>query len=170
MNEILIIPHPTLRKKSLPLDKVEKEDVKLSEKMMTIMKEAPGVGLAAPQLGELKSIITIKFKDHKLEKDISYPLFNPEITWRSKNEVLMEEGCLSIPKQFVEIKRSEKIRVKYINASNRVIEKEADGYEARIIQHEVDHLYGKLFIDYLTPLKRNIITRRVKKLKKIGEI
>mgnify|MGYP006111351867 CR=1 FL=1 len=168
MNEILIIPNLLLRKKSLPIKKVTSDDIKLSRRMTKIMNEAPGIGLAAPQIGELKRIITINI--YQEEKNISYTLFNPEITWFSKDEILMEEGCLSIPRQFAEIKRPEEIKVKYIDEKNKIVEKKLNGNESRVIQHEIDHLNGKLFIDYLSSLKRNIIIKKVKKLKKIGDI
>ena len=132
------------------------------------MNDAPGIGLAAPQIGELKRIITINI--YQEEKNIAYTLFNPEITWFSKDEIVMEEGCLSIPRQFAEIKRPEKIKIKYINENNKTVEKKLNGNESRVIQHEIDHLDGKLFIDYLSSLKRNIIIKKVKKLKKIGDI
>ena len=168
MNEILIIPNLLLRKKSLPIKKVTSDDIKLSRRMTKIMNEAPGIGLAAPQIGELKRIITINI--YQEEKNSSYTLFNPEITWFSKDEILMEEGCLSIPRQFAEIKRPEEIKVKYIDEKNKIGEKKLNGKESRVIQHEIDHLNGKLFIDYLSSLKRNIIIKKVKKLKKIGDI
>ena len=82
----------------------------------------------------------------------------------------MEEGCLSLPKQYAEIERSESILVQYINEKNEIIEEEKNGFEARVLQHEIDHLNGKLFVDYLSSLKRNILIKRVQKLKKMGEI
>ena len=104
------------------------------------------------------------------EKNLSYTLFNPEIISYSKKKVILEEGCLSIPRQFAEIERPEKIHFKYLNEKNMTVEKEAVGSESRVIQHEIDHLEGKLFIDYLSSLKRNIIIKKVQKLKKLGEI
>ena len=134
------------------------------------MNNAPGIGLAAPQIGILKKIITINIKETENEKKINYALFNPEIISYSKKKVLIEEGCLSIPEHFAEIERPEKIHFKYFNESNELIEKEAIGNESRVIQHEIDHLNGKLFIDYLSSLKRNIIIKKIKKLKKLGQI
>ena len=173
MKEILVIPNPLLRKKSSFLKDIKKEDVDLSNEMIISMNEAPGVGLAAPQLGILKRIITINVggankdeNENNENVDNSYALFNPEILWFSKNKVLMEEGCLSIPKQFSDIERPEKIHVKYKDVNNNQIEKEVEGFESRVIQHEIDHLDGKLFIDYLSPLKRKMIINKVKKLNK----
>ncbi len=170
MNDILIIPNSVLRQKSLPLKNITKKDIDLSLKMMKIMNNAPGIGLAAPQIGILKKIITINIKETENEKKINYALFNPEIISYSKKKVLIEEGCLSIPEHFAEIERPEKIHFKYFNESNELIEKEAIGNESRVIQHEIDHLNGKLFIDYLSSLKRNIIIKKIKKLKKLGQI
>ena len=170
MSNILIVPNTLLRKKACPIKNVGKEEILLSKNMIKIMNAAPGVGLAATQLGELKRIIVINIQDPEIKKDNSYALFNPQIIWRSKNTVIMEEGCLSVPKQFAEIERPEKIKFKFLNNLNKEQEKEAAGFEARVVQHEVDHLDGKLFLDYLSNLKRNIIIKKVKKLKKMGEI
>lgn len=170
MSQILIIPNTILRNKSNPIKEVSDNEIILSKKMRKIMNDAPGVGLAAPQLGILKRIITINVKESSDEKNLSYTLFNPEIISYSKKKVILEEGCLSIPRQFAEIERPEKIHFKYLNEKNMTVEKEAVGSESRVIQHEIDHLEGKLFIDYLSSLKRNIIIKKVQKLKKLGEI
>ena len=170
MSEIIIVPHPLLRQKSKPLKKVTKEDVELSKNMTNIMKKAPGVGLAANQIGILKQIITVHIQDKEQEIEKIYALFNPKIVNVSKQLVVMEEGCLSLPKQFANIERPQSITVSYLNESNKVVEEKKEGLEARILQHEIDHLYGKLFVDYLSSLKRNIFIKKVKKLKKMGEI
>ena len=167
MSAILVIPNPLLRKKSVPINIITKNEIDISKKIMKIMNGAPGIGLAAPQIGILKRIITINIRESENEKSLNYSLFNPEIISYSKNMVMMEEGCLSVPKQFAEIERPEKIYFKYVNEKNIKIEKEATGSESRVIQHEIDHLEGKLFIDYLSSLKRNIILKKIKKLKKI---
>jgi len=138
--------------------------------MIEAMKKAPGVGLAANQIGILKKIVTIGILDEKKNKEISYSLFNPIITFYSKEKIIMEEGCLSLPKQFADIKRPAFIKIEYTDENNKIIRQTKEGYEARILQHEIDHLYGKLFVDYLSSLKRNIIIKRVKKLSKMGEI
>ena len=170
MSEILIVPHPLLRQKSKPLKKVTKEDIELSRNMTKIMNEAPGVGLAANQIGILKQIITVHIQDKEKEIEKIYALFNPRIINSSKELVVMEEGCLSLPKQFANIERPQSITVSYLNESNKVVEEKKEGLEARILQHEIDHLYGKLFVDYLSSLKRNIFIKIVIKLKKMGEI
>jgi len=170
MNKILLVPHTLLRQKSKKLNKVCKEDINLSKKMIKIMINAPGVGLAANQVGILKQIIVIHIKDEEKKIDKIYTLFNPTIINSSKETVIMEEGCLSLPKQFADIERSKSIIVRYTNEDNNIIEEKKDGMEARILQHEIDHLSGKLFIDFLSSLKRNMLIKKVQKLKKMGEI
>ena len=170
MSEILIVPHPLLRQKSKPLKKVTKEDVELSKNMTNIMKKAPGVGLAANQIGILKQIITVHIQDKEKEIEKIYALFNPRIVNASKELIVMEEGCLSLPKQFANIERPQSVTVSYLNESNKAVEEKKEGLEARILQHEIDHLSGKLFVDYLSPLKRNKLIKKVQKLKKMGEI
>ena len=120
MKDILIIPNPLLREKSIAVKDINNEALKLSKKLIKIMNTAPGVGLAAPQIGVMKRIIAINVKELEQEKKISYILFNPEITWYSKEKVKMEEGCLSIPGQFAEIERPEKIFFKYIDEKNNL--------------------------------------------------
>ena len=170
MKKILYVPHPILRQKSLYLNNIEQEDFLLAEEMMEIMMKAPGVGLAANQIGVLKKIITVNIQDKEQNLDKKYILFNPKIISFSKETVVMEEGCLSLPKQFAEIERSQSITLRYINEDNKIVEGKKDGLEARILQHEIDHLSGKLFVDYLSSLKRNILFKKVQKLKKMGEI
>jgi peptide deformylase len=170
MSEVLIVPHPLLRQASKALNKVTKDDVKLSKKMIKIMKKAPGVGLAANQIGVLKKIVTVHIQDKEKETDKVYALFNPIIMNSSKETIVLEEGCLSLPKQFADIERPQSITLRYMNENNKIIEEKKDGIEARILQHEIDHLSGKLFVDYLSSLKRNILIKKVQKLKKMGEI
>ena len=170
MSEILLVPHPLLRQKSKALNAITKEDINLSKRMIKIMKKAPGVGLAANQIGILKQIVTVHIEDKEKEIEKIYTLFNPVIKKYSKEKVVMEEGCLSLPKQFADIERPQSVIVRYINERNKIIEENKDGLEARILQHEIDHLSGKLFIDYLSSLKRNLLIKKVEKLKKKGEI
>ena len=170
MKKILYVPHPILRQKSLDLKSIENEDFLLAEEMMDIMIRAPGVGLAANQIGVLKKIVTINIQDKEKNLDNKYVLFNPKIISSSKETVIMEEGCLSIPGQFADIERPKEIIVKYTNEKKKLVKKRIDGVEARVLQHEIDHLSGKLFVDYLSSLKRNIMIKKVKKLLKSGEI
>ena len=170
MNKILLAPHPKLRQKSESIDRVTEKEINIAKEMEKIMKAAPGVGLAANQIGILKKIVTVHFYDKEKNIDKTYSLFNPKINFYSKETVIMEEGCLSLPKQFAEIERPQSIEIQYINEKNEVIEAKKDGYEARVLQHEIDHLSGKLFVDYLSPLKRNFLIKKVTKMKKMGEI
>ncbi len=170
MNEILLVPNPLLRQMSEKLKRVTKEDIQLSKRMIKIMKKAPGVGLAANQIGVLKQIVVVNIQDKKTAIEKTYALFNPFIKTYSKKKVIMEEGCLSLPQQFADIERPESVTLCYTNEKNKIIEEKKDGQEARIIQHEIDHLSGKLFVDYLSSLKRNILIKKVTKLKKMGEI
>ena len=170
MKKILYVPHPILRQKSLYLNSIEKEDILLAEEMMDIMMRAPGVGLAANQIGVLKKIVTINIQDKEKNLDNKYVLFNPKIISSSNETVIMEEGCLSIPEQFADIERPKEIIVEYTSEKKKLVKKKIIGVEARVLQHEIDHLSGKLFVDYLSSLKRNIIIKKVKKLVKNGEI
>ncbi|MBS56786.1 MAG: peptide deformylase [Rickettsiales bacterium] len=170
MKKILYVPHPVLRKKSLNLKNIEKEDLIIANEMMEIMINAPGVGLAANQIGVLKKIVTINIQDEENKIDKKYILFNPKIISYSKDTEIMEEGCLSLPKQYAKIERPKKINLEYLSDKKKLIKREVSGIEARVLQHEIDHLSGKLFIDYLSSLKRNIILKKVKKLIKNGEV
>ena len=170
MKKILYVPHPILREKSLDLKNIEKKDLLLAEEMMDIMIRAPGVGLAANQIGVLKKIVTINIQDKEKNLDNKYVLFNPKIIFSSKETVIMEEGCLSIPEQFADIERPKEIIVEYTSEKKKLVKKRIDGVEARVLQHEIDHLSGKLFVDYLSSLKRNIMIKKVKILLKSGEI
>ena len=170
MEKILFVSHPKLRQYAQTIDKVTEKEIFISKKMIETMKRAPGVGLAANQIGILQKIITVNIQDHEKETEKVYALFNPSIKSYSTETVVMEEGCLSFPKQFIEIERPASIEIEYTNEKNKIIKGEKNGYEARVLQHEVDHLSGKLFVDYLSSLKRNMIIKRVQKLKKMGEI
>ena len=163
--KILLVPNSILRKKAKKLNKITKEEIRIANQMMDTMIKAPGVGLAANQVGILKQIITINFEDKENDKRANYILFNPSIIEYSTDTIIMEEGCLSLPEQFADVERPKQIILEYIDENEKTIKKEIDGYEARILQHEIDHLSGKLFIDYLSSLKRNILIKKVKKLK-----
>ena len=169
MRKILLIPHPTLRKKAEEIKEIKEEDFLIAKEMIEIMNRAPGVGLAATQIGILKKIITVNIQDEKKNIKKQYILFNPRIISYSKKTNIMEEGCLSIPEQFAEIERSEEVTIEYINEKKKIVKKRVKGIESRVLQHEIDHLSGKLFIDYLSSLKKNIIIRKVKKLAKLRE-
>jgi len=165
--EILLVPNPILRQKAKKLKSISREDIKIANHMMEAMLKAPGVGLAANQVGILKQIVTINFEDKENNKKINYILFNPSIIQYSKDTSLMEEGCLSLPDQYADVERPKEIILEYMDEKEKVIKKQIDGYEARILQHEIDHLSGKLFVDYLSSLKRNMLIKKVKKIQKI---
>ena len=163
--EIVIEPDPILRKKSESLEKVDDELRSLLDDMLETMYTAPGIGLAAVQVGILKRLIVI---DISKEKDKKNPLFliNPEIISRSKNTSIHEEGCLSLPGHYAEIERPAECHIKYIDYTGKQKEIEANGLLSTCIQHEVDHLNGILFIDYLSKLKKDMILKKLVKNKK----
>ena len=170
MEKILLVPHPKLRQHAKTIKKITENEIIISKKMIEIMKRAPGVGLSANQIGILQKIITVNIQDYEKETEKVYALFNPSIKSYSEETVVMEEGCLSFPKQFIEIERPTSIEIEYTDEKNEIIKEEKKGYEARVLQHEIDHLSGRLFVDYLSSLKRNMIIKRVQKLKKMGDI
>ena len=165
MRKILIEPDPILRQKSKPLENVNDETRKLMDEMLETMYQAPGIGLAAVQIGILKKIVVI---DVSKEKEKKNPLFlvNPEILNRSKETSIYEEGCLSLPGQFAEIERPSECLLKYIDYHGKEKQLKADGLLATCIQHEVDHLNGILFVDYLSKLKKDMIVKKLLKYKK----
>ena len=166
MDKLVYVPNPLLRQKADKIKSVGNDEIKIAKKMMQIMLEAPGVGLAANQIGILKQIVTIFFIDQETKEQIQYTLFNPNIISYSQEKIIMEEGCLSLPEQFAEIERPQNIEVEYLDENNKLIKKEVSGVESRILQHEIDHLSGKLFVDYLSSLKRNIMIKKVQKFLK----
>ena len=163
--KILIEPDPILRKKCEPLEKVNDETRKLMDEMLETMYEAPGIGLAAVQIGILKKLIVIDISKGEEKKN---PLFlvNPKIVHQSKETSIYEEGCLSLPGQFAEIERPAKCIVNYIDYNGKENELKANGLLATCVQHEIDHLNGILFIDYLSKLKKDMIIKKLVKHKK----
>ena len=163
--KILSIPDPLLRKVSEPVLKVDTEVKKLMDDMLETMYAAPGIGLAAVQIGILKRAIVI---DLSKEDGKRNPLFlvNPEITFKSKELTTYEEGCLSIPNQFAEVKRSSECKINFLDYNGNKDELHAQGLLATCIQHEIDHLNGILFIDHLSKLKKDLILKKTKKQKK----
>ena len=160
--EIREYPDPILRRNCTPVDNIDDEILSLIDKMIETMLAAPGVGLAAPQIGVSRRIIVV---DMSL-KDINMPplaLINPEIS-ESENKMITEEGCLSIPEIFGEIQRSEKTEVKGLNRDGKEIVIEAEGFLARVFQHEIDHINGFLFWDRMSKIKRDFFQRKFKKM------
>ena len=165
LRKILTEPDSFLRKKCEPLEKVDVDTKKLMDDMLETMYAAPGIGLAAVQIGILKRVVVIDVS--KVEEERK-PLFlvNPEIIHQSKNTSIYEEGCLSLPGQFAEIERPAECIVKYIDYNGKEKELKSDGLLATCIQHEVDNLNGILFIDYLSKLKKDMIIKKLVKQKK----
>ena len=163
--KIIIEPDAILRKTSETLEKVDNEPRGLMDDMLETMYAAPGIGLAAVQIGVLKRLIVI---DISREKEKKNPLFliNPEIIYKSKNTSVYEEGCLSLPGYFAEIERPAECKIKYIGYDGKKKNMTANGLLATCIQHEVDHLNGKLFIDHLSKLKKDMIIKKLVKHKK----
>ncbi len=163
--KILTIPDPILREISQPVKKVDQDIKNLMDEMLETMYDAPGIGLAAVQIGILKRVIVM---DLSKEKEKKKPIFivNPEIISKSDDLVSYEEGCLSIPNQFAEIERPNSCKIKYLDYDGKQNELKAEGLLATCIQHEIDHINGILFIDYLSKLKKDLIIKKVKKQKK----
>ena len=161
--EILTIPDPVLRQKSAPVEAITDDTRRFMDRLLQTMYDAPGIGLAAIQVGEPRRIVTI---DVAREEEPRTPLFlvNPEIVWSSEDErSTYEEGCLSIPDYYAEVERPAKVRVRYVDYDGKVQEQQAEGLLATCIQHEIDHLNGVLFIDYLSKLKRDLVVRKFTK-------
>ncbi len=162
---ILIEPDLILRKKSQKLEKVDDELRKLMDDMLETMYDAPGIGLAAVQVGILKRLIVIDISKEEQKKNPIF-LVNPLITYKSENTSVHEEGCLSLPGHFAEIERPSNCHVDYIDYNGKKKTLKASGLLSTCIQHEIDHLNGILFIDYLSKLKKNMIIKKLLKQKK----
>ena len=168
IRNIIIEPDPILRKKSTTLETIDDSTRKLLDVMLQTMYNAPGIGLAAVQIGILKRIVVIDVSKKEEEKK---PLFliNPEIKFKSKKTSFYEEGCLSLPGYFAEIERPAECNVEFIDYYGKKRELKADGLLSTCIQHEIDHLNGVLFIDYLSKLKKSMIIKKLSKQKKALE-
>jgi peptide deformylase len=161
---ILIHPDPRLKKQCEPVAEITDDLRRLADDMLETMYGAPGVGLAAPQVGVLKRLIVMDcIKDGPPEP---MALFNPEVIWASEDQAVYEEGCLSIPDQYADVQRPAEVVVRWLDVKGETQERQFAGLWATCVQHEIDHLEGKLFIDYLGPLKRQMITRKMEKLKR----
>lgn len=168
IRDIIILPDKQLRLVSTPVEKVTAEVRKLAEDMLETMYDAPGIGLAAIQVGIPQRLITMDLA--KKEGPPNPRVFiNPEITWSSEELSVYEEGCLSIPEYYEEVERPAKVRVRFTDLDGKVHEEEADGLYATCIQHEIDHLNGVLFVDYLSKLKRDRVLKKFTKIAKRAE-
>jgi peptide deformylase len=163
---ILIHPDPRLKKVCTPVTSVSLELNKLVEDMLETMYNATGIGLAAPQIGVSKRLIVMDCIKNNEGAPNPMVLFNPEVTWSSEELSTYDEGCLSIPDQYAKINRPAEVRVRWLGIDGQSHEEKFAGIWATCVQHEIDHLNGKLFIDYLGPLKRQMITRKMEKLKR----
>jgi len=167
IRKILTEPDPFLREKSQIVEKVDDNIRTLMDDMLGTMYAAPGIGLAAIQIGVPKRVIVIDLS--KDEKKTPLYFVNPEIILKSNNNATYEEGCLSVPGQFVEVDRPDRCHVHYLDYNGQQKQLKAEGLLATCIQHEIDHLEGILFIDYLSKFKKNYIVKKLSKQKKTLE-
>ena len=163
---ILIHPDPRLKTVADPVAAVDDDVRRLADDMLQTMYEAPGIGLAAPQVGILKRMLVMDCVKEEDAPPRPMVLINPEVTWSSEAKNVYEEGCLSIPDQYAEVERPAEVKVRWMTLDGKEEEEQFDGLWATCVQHEIDHLNGMLFIDYLKPLKRQMITRKMQKLKR----
>jgi len=163
---ILIHPDPRLKKLCEFVSQITPELGQLAEDMLQTMYDAPGVGLAAPQVGVTRRLLVMDCVKDPDKAPRPMVLFNPVVTWASEDLATYEEGCLSIPDQYAEVERPAQVRVRWLGLDGIEQEEQFEGLWATCVQHEIDHLNGKLFIDYLGPLKRQMITRKMEKLKR----
>ena len=167
LKSIVLHPDPRLKKVCAPISGgIPPELGKLAEDMLETMYEAPGIGLAAPQIGVLQRLFVMDCVKDDQTAAKPMVLINPEITWTSDDLSSYEEGCLSIPDHYAEVTRPASVRMRWLGLDNQTHEEEFTGLWATCAQHELDHLNGKLFIDYLGPIKRQLITRKMEKLKR----
>lgn len=168
---ILIAPNPVLKKKAAPVEKVDDKIRALMDDMLETMYDAPGVGLAAPQIGVSKRILVIDIGHRDPEGPKKDPIFmaNPEIIWVSDDDASYEEGCLSVPDHYGQVVRPAAVKIRYLDRDNESRVLDAEGFLATVAQHEIDHLDGILFIDHLSNLKRNMILRKLIKSQKTSD-
>ena len=163
---ILIHPDPRLKTLAKPVAAITDDVRDLAADMLQTMYDAPGIGLAAPQVGVLSRLIVMDCIRDKEALPRPIVLVNPEITWASEDRSIYEEGCLSIPEQYADVERPAEVEVRWTALDGSAHSERFDGLWAICVQHEIDHLDGRLFIDYLSPLKRQLITRKMVKLKR----
>ncbi|MGR3757185.1 MAG: peptide deformylase [Tranquillimonas sp.] len=166
IRDIIIHPDPRLKTVARPVSEITDEVRRLGEDMLETMYAAPGIGLAAPQVGVMSRLLVmdcVKDDDTPARPMI---LINPEITWSSDDRSVYEEGCLSIPDQYGEVERPAEVEVRWTAPDGSQQSERFGGLWATCVQHEIDHLNGRLFIDYLKPLRRQMITRKMVKLKR----
>lgn len=168
---IIVAPDPRLKVVSRPVDKVDAAVARLMDDMVETMFDAPGIGLAAPQVGVPTRVIVVDIaRKDKGEAPNPLKFANPRLIAVSEELKPWEEGCLSLPEHYAEVTRPSRISVRYLDENNKRREIEADGVLAVCLQHEMDHLDGILFVDHVTALKRNMILRKLRKAKKLGTL
>ncbi len=179
LRPVIILPDPRLRAVADPVAEITDATKTLIRDMFETMYDAPGVGLAATQLGIMSRVIVVDAAKRKnegagqvaaegaAEEDEPDPdpiaMINPEVLWSSEETKTHEEGCLSIPDYYEEVERPDRVRVRYLSPEGETVERDCDGFLAVVVQHEIDHLNGRLFIDYLSRLKRDRITKKFQK-------
>jgi peptide deformylase len=166
---IITAPDPRLKAKAKPVKAVDDEIRRLMGDMLETMYLAPGIGLAAPQVGVPKRVLVLDVARED-EKPAPLKMANPEILWRSEELATYSEGCLSLPEHYADVTRPAEIKVRYLDEQNEIRELDAKGLLATVIQHEMDHLEGMLFVDHISSLKRNIILRKLAKAKRQAEV
>jgi peptide deformylase len=168
VRDIIKIPDKRLRLVSEPVKRVDAGVRKLVDDMFETMYKAPGIGLAAIQIGVAKRIVTMDLSK-KEEEPQPQVFINPEITWKSEEKATREEGCLSIPEYYEEVERPARVKVKYLDREGESREIEANGLLATCLQHEIDHINGVLFIDHISKLKRDRVIKKFTKAAKKEE-
>ena len=163
---ILLHPDPRLKKVTDPVARITPEIEALAADMLATMYDAPGIGLAAPQVGVLSRIFVMDAQRDPQAEPQPMVMINPEITWESDEQNVYEEGCLSIPDHYAEVTRPAAVRVNWLGLDGKTHEKDFDGLWATCAQHEIDHLDGVLFIDHISAMRRQMITRKMVKLKR----
>jgi peptide deformylase len=164
---IIVAPDPRLARKAAPVPRVDEQVRRLMDDLLETMYAAPGIGLAAPQVGVPQRVIVLDIGP----KGDPHPhlMANPHLVWVSDDDASFNEGCLSLPEHYADVARPRAIRVRYLDHENEIRELAAEGLLATCIQHEIDHLDGVLFVDHISALKRNMILRKLLKSKKLGE-
>ncbi len=165
--DILTVPHPVLKQVSTPVERVDDDLRRLMDDMLETMYAAPGIGLAAIQVGVPKQVIVMDLARQDEPPQPRY-FVNPEILWASEETAPYEEGCLSVPEVYDEVDRPARVKLRYLDYNGQEVVEDAEGLFAVCIQHEMDHLKGVLFIDHLSRLKRERAVARVRKLARTG--
>ena len=166
IRSILIHPDPRLKKITAPVAEITDDVRRLADDMLETMYDAPGIGLAAPQVSVMSRMLVMDCEKEEGASANPMVLINPSVIWSSEDRSVYDEGCLSIPDQYAEVERPAAVKVSWTGLDGKEVQEAFDGLWSTCVQHEIDHLDGKLFIDYLKPLKRQMITRKMQKLKR----